>query len=667
VTTPGRHDAHPVAGLLVLVTSLATALAAVVLFVANDPEWSTNQWYFAVDLTNAVVYGVVAWLMLHRLRHPVAWVMAVTGVGGGLAALSFEWTKYAAAHPDGEQLRLLVTAQQWAWIPGFVALKAVVPWLVRSGPLDRPARAWVAIGLLAMTTLLTIRVLDPWIPWSDENLVWGPRFVVALGYIAAADVTRRWWNGRGTDEGRGLGWLSLGLVLMTTAFLPLALPADQAARLPVWFSPALSLLSEPIFPAAVLVVVLGQRLWGIDLAVSRTVVWSLLTGGVAVAYLGAVAVLTPLFDRDGPAQMLATALVVLGFQPGRVWLQRRVDGLVHGDGTGPLRTFRRVSVHLGSGGTEHDVLTSVAGTLATSLRLGSVAIWAPDPAGGGPRLVAEVGEPTGEEVTIDLGDRHGEVGRLVVTARPGERLDGRARSSLDEIAPLVAATLQLAHTRRALLASRRRLADARDEERRVLRRELHDGLGPALAGVGLGLQAVHNQLASSSPAAAAPLLDELTAELERRVEEVRGLARGLLPPSLGGAGLAEALTELGRRYAVTGLDVDVDVRGGPLPGPGSPAANAVYAIVAEAVRNVHRHAGARRCHVLLAVDGDLHVTVADDGSGLDADASAGVGVASMRERAEGLGGTFRLESRPFNGTRVEVTVPATALIEELVP
>ena len=119
----------------------------------------------------------------------------------------------------------------------------LVPWLVRSGPLGRGARAWVAIGLITMATLLAIRLLDPWIPWTDPDLVWGVRLVVALGYVAALDVTRRWLRGRTTDEGRGLGWLAVGGVLMTTAFLPLALPADQAARLPVWFSPALSLQS----------------------------------------------------------------------------------------------------------------------------------------------------------------------------------------------------------------------------------------------------------------------------------------------------------------------------------------------------------------------------------------------------------------------------------------
>jgi signal transduction histidine kinase len=226
------------------------------------------------------------------------------------------------------------------------------------------------------------------------------------------------------------------------------------------------------------------------------------------------------------------------------------------------------------------------------------------------------------------------------------------------------ATLQLAQARHALLLSRRRLADARDEERRALRRELHDGLGPALAGVGLGLRAARNRLAQSD-ASVAPLLDQLGVEIEHRVEEVRSLSRGLLPPTLGNAGLVPALDELTARYAVTGLDVSIDVLDGGVTDLSAEVTNAVYAIVAEAVRNVHRHAGARRCEVVLSLsssgDGSLLVTVTDDGSGVDGSAVPGVGLTSMRERAEGLGGTFRFESRPLAGARVSVSVPQVAL------
>jgi signal transduction histidine kinase len=259
----------------------------------------------------------------------------------------------------------------------------------------------------------------------------------------------------------------------------------------------------------------------------------------------------------------------------------------------------------------------------------------------------------------------------VVTARPGERLDGRTRASLAELAPVVAATVQMAATTGALSASRRRLAEARDEERRALRRELHDGLGPALAGINLGLQAARNML-DTSPTTAVELFDRISVELEGRIEEVRGLARGLLPPALGELGLEPALAELAERYAVTGLAVELRVEGDGLADLAPEVANAVYAIVSEAVRNVHRHAGASRCRVEVARDPDLVVVVADDGSGLAANASPGVGLASMRERAEGLGGSFRVgpaadagasgASGAGDATQVEVRIPELALV-----
>jgi len=175
---------------------------------------------------------------------------------------------------------------------------------------------------------------------------------------------------------------------------------------------------------------------------------------------------------------------------------------------------------------------------------------------------------------------------------------------------------------------------------------------------------VRNQL-GRDPAGAARLLDRITAELEGRVEEVRGLARGLLPPVLGELGLGAALDELAERYAVTGLAVDLAVEPAALRHVEPDVANAVYAIVAEAVRNVARHAAATRCRVGVGLDGELVVVVSDDGVGIARDAVLGVGLVSMRERAEGLGGTLRVESGtagPRAGTTVEARLPVTAAV-----
>ena len=144
--------------------------------------------------------------------------------------------------------------------------------------------------------------------------------LTALGLLAAAGVAVRWR--RSPDERRGLGWLAIGATLLTLAFLPLALTDEAAEVLPVWFTPVLHLASQLFFPGAVLVAVLRQRLWGLDLVVSRALVWSLLTAGVVASYLAVVAALGPLLTSDEVPEVLAAAIVAAGFQPARRWVQQ---------------------------------------------------------------------------------------------------------------------------------------------------------------------------------------------------------------------------------------------------------------------------------------------------------------------------------------------------------
>lgn len=679
-TTTGG-DGRPVAAAAVLGLGVALAVTAIGLWWWNTPDWSEDQWYFLVDLTDALVYGVVAWAVLARRSHPVGWILALTAVGGGLAAVSFQWTVRLAADPDLPALVPLPSAQQWGWVPGTLALVTVVPWLVRDTPLGRWSRAGVAAGAALTASMVVARATDPY-PWPDGEPVtpfpvrrqwwldliegtfrWQMGALVALGLVTAAAVAVRWDRDR--EANRGLGWLAIGATLLTLAFLPLAVTDEVAQVLPVWCTPVLHLASQLFFPGAVLVAVLRQRLWGLDLVVSRALVWSLLSAGVVGAYVALVAALGSLLSGDGVPQVVAAAFVAAGFQPARSWVQRRVDHLVRGHDATPLGVVRQVGSRLGSAGTE-DLLSAVVASVSASLRLGSATIEAPaglGGAGGAVRagtVLAQVGDTAhGPTTGVPLVVRQALVGRLVVTARPGERLDARTLAALDDLAPVVAATVHLAATTDALTRSRRRLVEARDEERRALRRELHDGLGPALAGIGLGLQAARNQLATD-PETAADLLQRLTESLEQRVDEVRGLARGLLPPALGDRGLGPALAELAERYAVTGLRVDL-VLGDTLAGDVPPvAATAAYAIVSEAVRNVHRHARTDACTVTVGVDDaadELAIVVEDGGAGVDPAAPHGVGLISMRERAEGLAGSFVVGPAPGGGTRLEARLP----------
>jgi signal transduction histidine kinase len=670
---------HPAIALGVLVAALALLATSLVLTAVARPAWGIDQWFWAVDTVDCLVFGFAAWLVLSRTRHAVAWILAVTAIGGGLAAAGSQWTLVTAGHPDLPTLRTVQLLQGTAWVPGTLALVVIVPWLLR----DRVTpSAWLGISAGAALTAWTffVRVTDPftgggsdpispiairsesWEEFIARSAKWENGLLVALGLLAALAVLVRRQRSTSTGDRLGLAWLAASVAVLAVSFLPLALPETWAAHLPLAFTPIVHLVSQALYPVAVLGVVLRQRLWGLDLAVRRTLTWWLLTTGLVAAYVTLVAALGALLPGDdGFTRVLATAVVAAGFQPARAWAQRAVDAAVHGDAAHPARVVRQVGRRLGQAGDDDDLLAGMTEGIVSSLRLGGARLEAlptSADAGGGRRVVAAVGEvddgQAGRIVEVPLVHRGATVGALVVSPRPNERLDGRSLASLEELAPVVAASVALAAATEDLRASRARLAEAREEERRVLRRELHDGLGPALAGVGLGLQAGRNLL-ERDPAAAAELLDALAVELDGRVEEVRDLARGLLPPTLEEHGLAPALVELAERHRIGGLAVELDLA--PLPPLAPDVGTAVYAIVAEAVRNVDRHARASVCRIHVDHEGDLRVVVTDDGVGIGPDAVAGVGTRSMRERAAGLGGEVRVSPVAPRGTEVELRVP----------
>jgi signal transduction histidine kinase len=212
-----------------------------------------------------------------------------------------------------------------------------------------------------------------------------------------------------------------------------------------------------------------------------------------------------------------------------------------------------------------------------------------------------------------------------------------------------------------LQQAHQRLVTVVEEERRRLRRDLHDGLGPALASLGLKLAAAKQLLRRDSDSVES-LLDQVMAQNLDMVSEVRRLVYGLRPPVLDERGLAEAIRAHVLNSQSDGLQIEV----GELPNrlPHLPAAVevAAYRIALEALTNVFRHAQARRCTIQFAEIGTgrataLQIEIVDDGIGLPRELRAGVGLRSMRERAEELGGTCVIESEEGNGTRVCVKLP----------
>jgi signal transduction histidine kinase len=207
---------------------------------------------------------------------------------------------------------------------------------------------------------------------------------------------------------------------------------------------------------------------------------------------------------------------------------------------------------------------------------------------------------------------------------------------------------------------------ARQDERSRLLRDLHDAVGPALAGVALGLQIADGAI-ERDPAAARTLLRKLGDELQSAIADIRRMATDLRPPSLDQFGLITAIRE--RAAALTGRLGDGSVAAcdsgvlvlieTPDPLPSLPAAVevAAYRIICEAITNVTRHANARHCWVRIWLDGGLQLEVADDGQGISVTSPRGVGLTSMRERAEELGGDCVVTRTEEGGTRVSARLP----------
>jgi PAS domain S-box-containing protein len=218
-----------------------------------------------------------------------------------------------------------------------------------------------------------------------------------------------------------------------------------------------------------------------------------------------------------------------------------------------------------------------------------------------------------------------------------------------ELASLAVASAQ---ARADLIASRRRLVKAGDDQRRRLERNLHDGAQQRFVSVVLKLRLARARLATH-PEATADLLDDASGELDTALQELREIARGLHPAILGEQGLRSALQALAELLPVP---VDIEATGEPLPEHIEATA---YYIVSEALTNVAKHAAAQRARVSVRRDGGvLRCEVADDGRG-GADTTGGTGILGLRDRAEATGGSLSLVSPPGRGTVVVAVLPLT--------
>jgi signal transduction histidine kinase len=649
-----RFTARPRAGVLVLCVAALPALTGVVLQVASRSPLTPDVLFLVVDVMVALVYGSVAAVILSRRSHPVAWLIGFAAVGAGIAALGGGWASYAiAAELPAETIGMAVFGS--AWVPGTLSLFLVVPWLVRETRLSRVEGAGLIVSIL-VTTVMTVQRLV--FPMSDNRLT--ILAVVVMGLITALSVLVRRRSGPAAQH-PGLGLLALGTAVMALSFLPLVLVEYTSASV-LLLVPASHLACQAIFPAALLVTMLRNRLWGIDITVSRAVLAGLLTLGMALVYATLVWAASWVVGSSGIAQIIAAVGVVLGVQPIRSWLEQRVQNLIWGQSTSPGTAALRIGASLSTVRDAEEFLNQLAGALGEALRLESVTVEVHDESAPFDRSSGGWGTPTStpveRPVTAGKTTQHDDaapvrLGVVTMTPRPGERLDRRTLEALDRLQPMIAAGLGLIRSAREVTRARDAANGARLAERRLIRRELHDGMGPWLSGLQLGLQGARNVL-RTDPQAADAVLHALQSETAQRVEDVRMLSRSLLPPVLEERGLSAAVQELATRHAESGFAVEAGglLTSDPqeLRGLDPRVAAAAYAVISESIINAARHSGAAQSTVTVTVEGtgasrELVVTCSDTGSGRSATDDDGVGTASMRERVEELQGRLTITGR----------------------
>jgi signal transduction histidine kinase len=466
---------------------------------------------------------------------------------------------------------------------------------------------------------------------------------VVTSYVLARDPIAR----------RRMRLVSYGLVVLAGSYLLLGRLPEQLLGHPLipW-----EYLSVAFVPALLLLAaaVLRYRLWDIQIILRRSLVYGLVTITLIGIYLGVAALIgTALSTRLGLVPVLVAIVVAISFSAIRTALRRVVSRLVYGEREDPYEVLRQLGQRLASAGSAEAVLGELVSTLVRTLRLSHAAIDVP----GLALPSSSHGLPGPNATGIELIHDGEPIGRLVLDPGPDREPFGPSdRRLLEGLARQVSATAHGLVLAARLQHSLEGTVTVLEEERRRLRREIHDGLGPTLASASMRLE-LGRSLIRSDPGTAERILAEL-AEVHRSVVgDVRQLVDGLRPTVLDHLGLPAALRELVDRLSGdvrTRLDCTIGTE--PLP---AAVEVATYRIVSESLTNVVRHARARRCEIRVWRDGDLYIEVRDDGQGLPSVYRPGMGLTSIRERCAELGGRAEIVAGS-PGTVVQCRLPVVA-------
>ncbi|MGH8893037.1 MAG: sensor histidine kinase [Actinomycetes bacterium] len=615
---------------------------------------SSGDWPTMVIVGTFALSGAA--LVRLRPRNLIGWLLLACGLLQSVQTSSEAYAARALTDPDGSLPfgLFIMWVATWTWLPALLLPVLVLPPLYPTG---RPASSFwlwhirvslVGILLLVVTAATNQGAMDDTVraarlPWDAPTWwAWTTGLLTVTALLPATAVSLvgtvvRASRARGPERAQ-LVWLVCVVgAMVATVFLPI----DYLFGVAYGF-----------VPIAVVVGVLRYRLLGIEVVIRRTLLYAPLTLLVALTVGGLTTALARLVP-DGPLPLvIASAVVAVLVFPVATRLRRVVDRFVLGERADPFTVVDRLGAGLEV--ASDDPVRSMLEAVATSAAASYAVVR--DEQG---RTVSDVGTPV--DGTADIPLRHGgeSLGSLSVGPRRGESAVTPADARLLEaLAPHLAVVVRSRRLTEDLATERERVVVATLAERERLRRDLHDGLGPSMSGIALGLEAAAHAL-DREPGAARELLVRTRTEADAAVREIRRVLDGLRPAALDRCGLADAVRETASGLGLGrpgGPDFALDVD--ELPMLAAVVEEAAYRIVAESLNNVVRHAGARTCSVqLMRSNGDLCVAIRDDGAGVPAQRVDGVGLESMRRRAAELGGRLSVELARPHGTVVTALLP----------
>jgi signal transduction histidine kinase len=667
--------------------TLALCLGTVVFLALawNVPKLENEFGFKGYAIAFAVVVGGLGLLLADRRpQNPIGWIFCALGVIAGTMALTTEYARWALIHDGGRPPGGLYAAwlQEWVWIPLIVGL-GVVGWIFPEGRfLSRRWRTAMVVACAVAAVPMVLNALlprltifagfdnpvgldEPWVQGA-ANASAGLVLPVLFGGAAAATVRFRRRSG---DERQQIKWLLLavmavGLVLtyygiLLGIILATGTDPSQGAVWPEYLAIA-SFLAVPI---SVAFGVLKYRLYDIDVVINKAVVYAVLAVFITGVYLTVVVAAGSLtgYASNPVVSGIAAAVVALAFQPARRGAQRLANRLVYGERATPYEVLAQLGDRLAGEYAADDVLDRIAAAVAGGIGADRVVVWLNAGRELRPAAVWPEGTPaapiaasTAMLTATEDGMRsfpvrlQGEIlGAIGVHKPPSDPLTPADEKLVGDLAAQAGLVLRNARLIEELRASRRRLVEAQDEERRKIERNLHDGAQQQLVALTVQLGLLERQ--AEDPETVRASATRLKDALQDALDELRALARGIYPPLLADQGLAAALEAQSRKAAVP-----TTIESGGIGRYPREIESAVYFCALEALQNVAKYADATSAVVRLGErDGRLEFEIADDGRGFDPTATSyGTGMQGMVDRLDAIGGTLEVSSESGRGTMV---------------